>query len=536
MLQYLMAWKEKLNDDDSYRGPSPKTKSSLKKLLEVVKSERLAINSACRTSRPVKNGKNARKFPDSKRDFPVEFTVTSQNGKVSLPICYDQFAGEDETPTLRYALAITSVQRYSNPENKMLHEEAERLSYCCCPLLKHRSRSKRNRYGFWFRLFGRKVTFRITVAVKLCGVQRLTRFDGSLVDLPAGLRNDGEVVCSRVFEFVNSPRKIRNGRTLTEHKPAAKITPSLYVDEDYEVFMNSFKSVGLEEVETFLSKSVKEGCNKDLQVVAQLEQSREACRRGQLEKAKQTVRDAVDLVSKCSSKVLLTGRAYLYLAGIHFKDGCLGNVEECLHLARKKLENIESCEDVGDLCFQEGQMLVMFLKRVPRLKAQLVPKARDKFQEAAVHYSGGLSSGCTLEKLCSTHIQLALLAQEEKETDSRTSLLEEAQEHVKFVGGHIANLSHQVKFDYFICYSKLLLEMNLPEKAREKFVTALQIAEASVGVEGSFLGRHLVEDIHDQLHGNSHQDAGENSEVVIKAMATLDDHLIDVGYLGDVSE
>lgn len=529
-----MAWEE--NDNGDSARCVPRTKSSLSKLLEVVKAERLVINSVSRTLQPIRNGKNRRKFPDSKRDVRVEFTVTSQSGKVSLPICYEEYAGEDETPLVRYTLGVLSIQRYSS-EGKLLPGELGDSSYRCCPLLEHKTGSRKKVYGFWFRCFV-CATFQVTIAIKLCGLKYLA-FNAGKIDTLIGC-NDCSVN-TKVFEIANCPRANGKSKIVRECQLVAKIFPALYTNDDYKTFVSTVKDLRSSELEIFLSQSMDKDLDPDLKVVVLLEKSLEACRKGAIEKAKQTVKSAVDLIGKCTNKVLLTGRAYLYLAQIHLKDGCLGNAEDCLGIARKKLQNIESCEDVGDLWYQEGELLMAFIKKVPRFAAQLIPEARNKFQQAALYYEEGVSTGGVVDKLCCSHLQLASLACQEKSCAKSSSMTYDAitcmQGHIKLVQAHLGVLSQRTQFEYLLCYSKLLLEMNLLEQARESLKAALQITETSTFTEGVVLDSMVVEQMYDQLYrcSSPHMDGHVSQIVEMTSATTEDDDRMSLGYLGDIS-
>lgn len=467
-----------------------RTRSAVVKLLERVKGEEPSIYVVSKPSEPVVSRKSRFKFPDPKKDCSVNLKVSSHNGELCLPVCYESQEDSDHhiCGGLRYILQVLSVKRLTLDGKHFIANECQEDFYCCSPLSAHKKGSAKKSLGFWFRFLGKDATFRVTVALKL-DVVSVKNLIGRR-HLSDSLFSDDGIVSSEEFEISTRVKSSQSTAAAERDEVinAAKIFPSLYLNKEYKSIVTRFKDLrhelNFKELDKFFVQTLEGLSDNDLKVVLFLEQSQEACRKRLYEKSKQLLKQAVDAAAKCKNKTLLMGRAYLYLSYVHEKDGYLGNAEECLAIARKKLQALEACEDIGDLCFQEGLILTNFAQKMPKFALKLIGEAIHKFEQAAALFSNGLTVDNALDKLCSSYIRLASLLLKQKPpilgTDGSyvqpTCNIALANKHLEWVTGHLAELSERTKFNFHVCHTELLYEKREYEKARESLGTAFQIA------------------------------------------------------------
>lgn len=524
-----------------------RTRSAVVKLLERVKGEEPSIYVVSKPSEPVVSRKSRFKFPDPKKDCSVNLKVSSHNGELCLPVCYENQEDSDHhiCGGLRYILQVLSVKRLTLDGKHFIANECQEDFYCCSPLSAHKKGSAKKSLGFWFRFLGKDATFRVTVALKL-DVVSVRNLIGRR-HLSDSLFSDDGIVSSEEFEISTRVKSSQSTAAAERDEVinAAKIFPSLYLNKEYKSIVTTFKDLrhelNFKELDKFFVQTLEGLSDNDLKVVLFLEQSQEACRKRLYEKSKQLLKQAVDAAAKCKNKTLLMGRAYLYLSYVHEKDGYLGNAEECLAIARKKLQALEACEDIGDLCFQEGLILTNFAQKMPKFALKLIGEAIHKFEQAAALFSNGLTVDNALDKLCSSYIRLASLLLKQKppilSTDGScvqpTCNIALANKHLEWVAGHLAELSERTKFNFHVCHTELLYEKREYEKARESLGTAFQIANACQFEEQAMWkelpGGSSCNESYLQQTSNYEQPAdGEGMEVF-----AVED--VPLGYLGDMS-
>lgn len=524
-----------------------RTRSAVVKLLERVKGEEPSIYVVSKPSEPVVSRKSRFKFPDPKKDCSVNLKVSSHNGELCLPVCYENQEDSDHhiCGGLRYILQVLSVKRLTLDGKHFIANECQEDFYCCSPLSAHKKGSAKKGLGFWFRFLGKDATFRVTVALKL-DVVSVRNLIGRR-HLSDSLFSDDGIVSSEEFEISTRVKSSQSTAAAERDEVinAAKIFPSLYLNKEYKSIVTTFKDLrhelNFKELDKFFVQTLEGLSDNDLKVVLFLEQSQEACRKRLYEKSKQLLKQAVDAAAKCKNKTLLMGRAYLYLSYVHEKDGYLGNAEECLAIARKKLQALEACEDIGDLCFQEGLILTNFAQKMPKFALKLIGEAIHKFEQAAALFSNGLTVDNALDKLCSSYIRLASLLLKQKppilSTDGScvqpTCNIALANKHLEWVAGHLAELSERTKFNFHVCHTELLYEKREYEKARESLGTAFQIANACQFEEQAMWkelpGGSSCNESYLQQTSNYEQPAdGEGMEVF-----AVED--VPLGYLGDMS-
>lgn len=524
-----------------------RTRSAVVKLLERVKGEEPSIYVVSKPSEPVVSRKSRFKFPDPKKDCSVNLKVSSHNGELCLPVCYENQEDSDHhiCGGLRYILQVLSVKRLTLDGKHFIANECQEDFYCCSPLSAHKKGSAKKGLGFWFRFLGKDATFRVTVALKL-DVVSVRNLIGRR-HLSDSLFSDDGIVSSEEFEISTRVKSSQSTAAAERDEVinAAKIFPSLYLNKEYKSIVTTFKDLrhelNFKELDKFFVQTLEGLSDNDLKVVLFLEQSQEACRKRLYEKSKQLLKQAVDAAAKCKNKTLLMGRAYLYLSYVHEKDGYLGNAEECLAIARKKLQALEACEDIGDLCFQEGLILTNFAQKMPKFALKLIGEAIHKFEQAAALFSNGLTVDNALDKLCSSYIRLASLLLKQKppilSTDGScvqpTCNIALANKHLEWVAGHLTELSERTKFNFHVCHTELLYEKREYEKARESLGTAFQIANACQFEEQAMWkelpGGSSCNESYLQQTSNYEQPAdGEGMEVF-----AVED--VPLGYLGDMS-
>lgn len=524
-----------------------RTRSAVVKLLERVKGEEPSIYVISKPSEPVVSRKSRFKFPDPKKDCSVNLKVSSHNGELCLPVCYENQEDSDHhiCGGLRYILQVLSVKRLTLDGKHFIANECQEDFYCCSPLSAHKKGSAKKGLGFWFRFLGKDATFRVTVALKL-DVVSVRNLIGRR-HLSDSLFSDDGIVSSEEFEISTRVKSSQSTAAAERDEVinAAKIFPSLYLNKEYKSIVTRFKDLrhelNFKELDKFFVQTLEGLSDNDLKVVLFLEQSQEACRKRLYEKSKQLLKQAVDAAAKCKNKTLLMGRAYLYLSYVHEKDGYLGNAEECLAIARKKLQALEACEDIGDLCFQEGLILTNFAQKMPKFALKLIGEAIHKFEQAAALFSNGLTVDNALDKLCSSYIRLASLLLKQKppilSTDGScvqpTCNIALANKHLEWVAGHLAELSERTKFNFHVCHTELLYEKREYEKARESLGTAFQIANACQFEEQAMWkelpGGSSCNESYSQQTSDYEQPAdGEGMEVF-----AVED--VPLGYLGDMS-
>lgn len=524
-----------------------RTRSAVVKLLERVKGEEPSIYVVSKPSEPVVSRKSRFKFPDPKKDCSVNLKVSSHNGELCLPVCYENQEDSDHhiCGGLRYILQVLSVKRLTLDGKHFIANECQEDFYCCSPLSAHKKGSAKKSLGFWFRFLGKDATFRVTVALKL-DVVSVKNLIGRR-HLSDSLFSDDGIVSSEEFEISTRVKSSQSTAAAERDEVinAAKIFPSLYLNKEYKSIVARFKDLrhelNFKELDKFFVQTLEGLSDNDLKVVLFLEQSQEACRKRLYEKSKQLLKQAVDAAAKCKNKTLLMGRAYLYLSYVHEKDGYLGNAEECLAIARKKLQALEACEDIGDLCFQEGLILTNFAQKMPKFALKLIGEAIHKFEQAAALFSNGLTVDNALDKLCSSYIRLASLLLKQKPpilgTDGSyvqpTCNIALANKHLEWVTGHLAELSERTKFNFHVCHTELLYEKREYEKARESLGTAFQIANAC-----QFEEQAMWKELPASSSCNEsylQQTASYEQPADGKGMDVFAVEDVPLGYLGDIS-
>lgn len=524
-----------------------RTRSAVVKLLERVKGEEPSIYVVSKPSEPVVSRKSRFKFPDPTKDCSVNLKVSSHNGELCLPVCYESQEDSDHhiCGGLRYILQVLSVKRLTLDGKHFIANECQEDFYCCSPLSAHKKGSAKKSLGFWFRFLGKDATFRVTVALKL-DVVSVKNLIGRR-HLSDSLFSDDGIVSSEEFEISTRVKSSQSTAAAERDEVinAAKIFPSLYLNKEYKSIVTRFKDLrhelNFKELDKFFVQTLEGLSDNDLKVVLFLEQSQEACRKRLYEKSKQLLKQAVDAAAKCKNKTLLMGRAYLYLSYVHEKDGYLGNAEECLAIARKKLQALEACEDIGDLCFQEGLILTNFAQKMPKFALKLIGEAIHKFEQAAALFSNGLTVDNALDKLCSSYIRLASLLLKQKPpilgTDGSyvqpTCNIALANKHLEWVTGHLAELSERTKFNFHVCHTELLYEKREYEKARESLGTAFQIANAC-----QFEEQAMWKELPASSSCNEsylQQTASYEQPADGKGMDVFAVEDVPLGYLGDIS-
>lgn len=538
-----MSW----NDSSTFDGPPLlfRTRSAVVKLLEQVKGEKPSIHVISKQTEPVVSRKSRSKFPDPKKDCCVNLKVSSQSGKLCLPICYENQEEGDQhiCGGLRYILQILSVKRFTLDGKQLITPECQADLYYCCPLSAHRKGSAKKCLGFWFRFFGKGAIFRITVALKV-DVASVRNLIGRKYLLGPLFKDDG-IVSSKEFEFSTCVKTPQNTAASERNGVinAAKIFPSLYLNQEYKSIVARFKDLRqkmkFKELDKLFVQTLEGLSDNDLKVVLFLEQSQEACRKKLYENSKQLLKQAVDATAKCKNKTLLMGRAYLYLSYVHEKDGYLGNAEECLAIARKKLQALEACEDIGDLCFQEGLILTNFAQKMPKFALKLITEAMHKFEQAATLFSNGLTVDDALDKQCCSYIRLTSLLLKQKPSAFTTDgscaqhNMTLASKHLDFVAGHLAELSERTKFHFHVCQTELLYQKQQFEKAKESLDTAFQIAKACQFEEQAMWNELPGDSFCNESYMQEASSHGELADDKDTEEFVLDD--VPLGYLGDMS-
>ena len=538
-----MSW----NDASVFDGPPLlfRTRSAVVKLLERVKGEKPSIHVISKPTEPVVSRKSRFKFPDPKKDCYVNLKVSSHNGELCLPICYENQEDTDNhiCGGLRYILQVLSVKRFSLDGKQFIANECQDDFHCLSPLSVHKKGSAKNCLGFWFRFLGKDAIFRITVALKL-DVVSVRNLIGRRY-LWDSLFSDDGIISSEEFEISTHVKSSQRTAAAERNEmiTAAKIFPSLYLNKEYKSTVARFKDLrrklNFKELDKFFMQALEGLSDNDLKAVLFLEQSQEACRKRLYEKSKQLLKQALDTAAKCKNKTLLMGRAYLYLSYVHEKDGYLGNAEECLAIARKKLQALEACEDIGDLCFQEGLILTNFAQKMPKFALKLIGEAIHKFEQAAALFSDGLTVDNALDKLCCSYIRLASLLLKQKPSTLSTDdscaqhNMTLANKHLEWVADHLTELSERTKFNYYVCHTELLYEKQQYEKAKESLDAAFQIAN-SCHFEEQAMWKELP-------GGSSYKESYVQEDSCCEKPADdkdADDFDVDdvpLGYLGDMS-
>ena len=521
-----------------------RTKTAVFKLLEQAKAEKPSIDVISKPSEPVASRKSRFKFPDPKKDCFVNLKVSSCNGKLCLPLSYENPEEGDQhfCGGLRYTLQVLSVNRFSLDGKQLTAGEPIEEFYCCSPLSAHKKGSAKKFMGFWFRFFGQEAVFRITVVLKIDVLYLRNLLGRKHLSDSTFYEDDGIIVKqeveipTRVKSPPNTAASERNGII-----NSAKIFPSLYLSQEYKTIIAKLKDLRqklhFNELDKYFVQLLEKVNDSDLKVVLFLEQSQEACRKKLYEKSKLLLKQAVDATAKGKNKTLLLGRAYLYLSYVHQKDGCLGNAEECLAIARKKLQALEACEDVGDLCFQEGVILTNFAQKMPKFSPKLINEAKHKFEQAAAVFSNGLAVDDVLDKQCFAYIRLAsLLLQQKPEalntdessTQNNTVL---ANKHLEWVAGQLSGLSERTKFHFHVCHTELLYKKRQFAKAKESLDAAFQIAK-TCQFEEQAMWKEIPVKSCDKSYVQEVLSDGETTDKE-QVDVVLDD--VPSGYLGDIS-
>lgn len=508
-----MAWPS--NSSPGHTSHSfPRHKTAQIKLLERLRLENPVLNVVALPAQPVSCGKNKLKFPDPNNDSYVILSLNSQTSKLSLPVHYD-FEEKEELEEeedacrfvghvngLSYSLRLLSVTRYTLNGEKLSSESSEKSFYCCCPLtdrgkMYQDTNSDNGVFGFWFRLLSEDTRFHFTMALRLKGLDLLPKEyyknDTYLCDLNC---QDG-IVCSVEFDICTTARQHETSGTDKKAKTTAiqrnsngkaVVVSQLYSNEKYKKLIQSVHELKLEakydDLEQLLSHaSARYQADYDLKVVVLLEQGSVASRKRFCDYAKDLFKNAVDLVGRCQNKSLLTGRIYIYLSEVHFNEGFIGNAGESLAVARKYLESFDLCEDLGDLCFCEGLILMVHAKRTQSFLKNLIPEAREKFLDAVKNYHSGESVCSMADKLNCTYVKLASLELQPMPDDDGKELIvtaeqvSKAQSYLETVQQDFKSLSQQTKLYYYLCSAELCLELKNVNEANENYKQALSLAE-----------------------------------------------------------
>jgi hypothetical protein len=412
-------------------------------------------------------------------------------------------------------------------------------------------------YGFWFRLLSEETRFHFTIGLKLEGIDLLSKEYYKNDTYLWKLNREGGIVCSVDFDICTTARQHEASGSTTDKKSkntilqrnhsGKTIVSQLYSNEKYKKLIQSVQELKLEakhnELEQLLSHaSARYQADYDLKVVVLLEQGLVACRKRFCDYAKELFKNAVDLVNRCQNKSLLTGRIYVYLSEVHFNEGCIGNAGESLAVARKYLESFDLCEDLGDLCFCEGVILMVHAKRTQSFLKNLIPEAREKFLDAIKNYSVGESVCNMSDKLNCTYVKLASLELQPMPYDDSKELIvapeqvSKAQSYLQTVQGHFESLSQQTKLYYYLCSAELCLELKKVKDANENYKQASSLAEG-IGLQNYVHVDIALEEVRRCL---------ENDLVIVETPQvpeqqqsdeTLNGRIDNLdGYLGDESD
>ncbi|KAK3728918.1 hypothetical protein QZH41_005428 [Actinostola sp. cb2023] len=367
--------------------------------------------------------------------------------------------------------------------------------------------------------------------------------------------DENGVVCSVQFDVSTKPHDASGSEKKSKSVLLSKVTKTtsssshLYSNEKYKKFVKSVQELKFEakygDLEKLLSNaSARYHADHDLKVVVLLEQGLVACRKRFCDYAKELFKNAVDLVGRCQNKALLTGRIYVYLSEVHFNEGFIGNAGDSLSVARKYLENFDLCEDLGDLCFCEGLILMVYAKRTQVFLKSLIPEAREKFLEAARNFSKGVSVSHMGDKLNCTYIKLASLElqpmpdKQSKELVVTPEQVSRAKSYLEKVQESLDSLSQQTKLYYNLCSAELCLVANEKDNAKQMFNKALELAE-SIGLQKFVHVDIALEEVKRCLE--IEEDLGvkeklqilEEKPLMVNSLAEKSDN---DGYLGDKSD
>lgn len=539
-------------------------KATQLKLLELLRSEKPSLHVVSLPTQAVHCGRNRLKFPDPNNDCYVTFTLAGQTARVSLPVHYklekkqEVELEEDECPSevhlhgLWYSLQIESVTRYSVQGEELFTNSPDK-SYCCYPLSNpRRCESNSTDYGLWFRLFEEETRYHFRVVLKLEGGEFFPKEFFKNDPYLTNVIDENGVVCAVEFDICT-----KAGDTKSEKKSKSVLLPKatntstsllpLYSNENYKKFIRSVQELKFkakyDELEKLLSNaSAKYQTDYDIKVAVLLEQGLVACRKRFCDYAKELFKNAVDLVGRCKNKALLTGRIYVYLSEVHFNEGFIGNAGESLAIARKYLDNFGLCEDLGDLCFCEGLILMVYAKRTQAFLKSLIPEAREKFLEAARNFSHGESVSHMGDKLCCTYIKLASLElqpmpnEQSKELEVSPEQVAKAKSYLEKAQQSMASLSEQTKVYYHLCCAELHLVTNQLEKTKELFNKALELAK-SIGLQQFVHVDIALEEVKRCLE--MEDDAAEKQimpEEKLPIRNAQSDKSDNDGYLGDKSD
>ena len=519
--------------------PTNYSKGAIKRLLDRVRKEKAEIRILSKPTSHVRNGKSRHKFPDPKKDCCIKLAVNCQSSKLSLPVSYFDYENDDHhlTGGLSYVVQVTAVRRFTCEGQEVSDDSPPNTLYCCCPLSEHKAGAKTKSLGFWFRFFGQPAKFLVTISLKLHGIKTVLR--GTKDHSSLSFCGDNCLVYSVDVDISNIDCPHVASRSIITSKSKLKLIrqqPLLYACEGYKEAMRKVLELRhnqrYSELGNYLSSVLDSVSDCDIRVAAVLEQSLEMCRKGVFSKAKLRIKDAVDSSPKCKNKLLLIGRSYLYLSQVHEADGNLGSAEECLEIARKKLEGFQSCEDVGDLCFQEGVVLIAFAKRMSKFAWKLQQEAVAKFKEALLHYKDGVTATSMTEKLCRTHARLAILAlfsmpNTDISATGSASVIENALVVLK---QNIDKLSVRTKYLYFLCQAENYCQQDMFEEASKY----LEEATSMKGVQGSNSDYPWSAALHQKI--SSHTGPPEKAELNIANSTNSLFRLTtgrEDGYLGD---
>ena len=516
--------------------PAIYNKGAVRRLFERICHEKPEIRIVSRPTTHVPNGKNRLKFPDPKKDCCIKVAVNCQSSKLSLPVSY--FDDENEeypfTLGLRYVVQVTSVLRFTKEDREQESDEPLNRLFCHCPLNQHKTATKDKSLGFWFRFFGKPAKFVVTLSLKLLGVSKLTKLLRNTRELRSlALKDDGFLVCSVDVDISNTgfqqnTRKIKNKLKSKDEKSGNQV-PHLYSDNSYQEIMKNIielrNTQQFSELQCYLASVLSSTKDCDVRTAVILEQSIEIARRGILNKAKLRIKDAVDFASKCKNKALLLGRSYVYLSHIHEEDGNLGSAEECLEIARKNIEKFQPCEDTGDLCFQEGIVLMKFAKRMPKFGWKLQDKAILKFNEALLHYQQGITATNMTEKQLNSHAWLAVLG-----FQCITDYASVVEKAVSVLSQNFDKLSLTTKYLYYLCKAENHCRHSRFNEAMKWLDEAVTMEDEQGIIVESLWTASLRQTLVDIYRTPEHEASIENGTDCSTEWRQGRD---DVGYLGD---
>ncbi|XP_046853979.1 uncharacterized protein LOC124447126 [Xenia sp. Carnegie-2017] len=339
-------------------------------------------------TKPVKNGKNRRKFPSSKDCF-VEFCVKSdifeeQRLKPKISVGYEFWKYlKYENSSIngeRYYVSVSHITRHSI--NNDLLDNFSMSKVCLHHPLNYAKYKdiQRDSFGFWFRFFGSSCRFQITIALKCANDRTIDTMELNIENI------ENFDATQRISIVENASKKLYVCRLYSDYEYIRVI--NLHIEMQSKCDWKTCITLGNEILSTLQSGK------SDLKACIFLEQSKAFYHLGDFTSSKSLVKQALQTISSDSSnRNILIGRAYVYLSFCHLYDSALGNTEECLRIAREKLHYYKPCEDTGLLHFMEANLLISFLLKVPTSFGEnLVLQIKKKLDLVIDHFSQSLNS------------------------------------------------------------------------------------------------------------------------------------------------